>query len=189
MSPKFASDLLAPQASGGNVEPARVNTAHTEVHLEAKETPQSYTLLAYLPHLYPRGGQYLYYIGQETKLSSDPGRDIISSFQGHLQCKQSGKGCLDKRCHKMCSNAMENYLPTFCRNDRSRWKSEEESKESTKVLRRRDHVSPLLQPQGRGGRESLRLLPLHPLKFQDRYTGFPRCILRLLLAYGYPRIL
>lgn len=68
---------------------------------------------------------------------------------------------------------MENYLPRFCRNDRGRWRSEAESKESTKVLRRRDHVLPLLQPQGRDGGGSLRLLPLHPLKFQDRYTGFP----------------
>lgn len=72
---------MPPKPHGGNVEPAGVNTVHTEVYLETEETPNLIRkLLLNLPHVGPRERQHFYFTGQKTKLSPDLERDVISSF-------------------------------------------------------------------------------------------------------------
>lgn len=135
MTAVFASGPPVPQTSRGDVEPAREYTAHIEVHVTAEETlnPMMKPLVN-MPCPTSAPGDSIW-----NKTVLQP-RDIISSFQEYVLCKQSWKSCLDKTGHKMCKNAMENGLPASRRNDRGRWRGEEE-KESAAGQERRGELT------------------------------------------------
>lgn len=82
--PQICSRSPVPKPREGDVEPSGVNSTHTESISQLRNLQSYKGTDGKPPPTQPscrRGRRYLHYIGQETKLTSDPERDLSASFQ------------------------------------------------------------------------------------------------------------